>query len=116
MAPMSKLVSKLLRPDGQRDPDGVAEAKPMLDTAYGWLDGVMARRTGAEGDGFSVADCAAAPALFYADWAHRIGEAFPLCGAIAPVYSPVHRSRAPWTRRGPIAPSFRSARPTGTDG
>jgi glutathione S-transferase len=77
MTPMSKLVSNQLRPDGQRDPYGVAEAKTMLDTAYGWLDGVMAKRTWAAGDSFSLADCAAAPALFYADWAHRIGEAFP---------------------------------------
>ena len=48
----------------------------MLDTAYGWLDGVMAERRWAAGDDFSLADCAAAPALFYADWVHPIGEAF----------------------------------------
>ncbi len=48
----------------------------MLDTAYGWLDGVMAGRQWAAGSAFSLADCAAAPALFYADWTHRIGAAF----------------------------------------
>ena len=37
----------------------------------------MAGREWAAGGGFSLADCAAAPALFYADWAHPIGEAFP---------------------------------------
>jgi glutathione S-transferase len=49
----------------------------MLDVAYGWLDRVMAGREWATGGGFSLADCAAAPALFYADWTHRIAETFP---------------------------------------
>jgi glutathione S-transferase len=48
----------------------------MLDTCYGWLDTRMADRAWAAGDGFTLADCAAAPALFYADWVHPIGEAF----------------------------------------
>ncbi len=45
-----------------------------LDTAYRWLDGVMAEREWAAGGAFSLADCAAAPALFYADWVHPIDE------------------------------------------
>ena len=57
-------------------PDQVAEARRLLDTAYGWLDGVMHGREWAAGDGFSLADCAAAPALFYADWVHPIGDGF----------------------------------------
>ncbi len=56
---------------------GVAEARELLDTAYRWLDGTMAGREWAAGGAFSLADCAAAPALFYADWAHPIGEALP---------------------------------------
>jgi glutathione S-transferase len=48
----------------------------MLDTAYRWLDDTMAGREWAAGDAFSLADCAAAPALFYADWVQPIGEAF----------------------------------------
>jgi glutathione S-transferase len=52
----------------------VADARAMLDTAYAWLDGVMAQREWAAGDDFSLADCAAAPFLFYADWTHPIGE------------------------------------------
>jgi glutathione S-transferase len=48
----------------------------MLDTAYRWLDRKMAGRQWAAGDGFSLADCGAAPALFYADWTHAIGEEF----------------------------------------
>jgi len=55
----------------------VEHARAMLDTAYAWLDGLMAARKWAGGDNFSLADCAAAPSLFYADWVHPIPEAFP---------------------------------------
>jgi len=48
----------------------------MLDTAYGWLDAKMSGRTWAAGDSFSLADCAAAPALFYADWTQPIDASF----------------------------------------
>lgn len=46
----------------------------MLDRAYAWLDGAIATRTWAAGETFSLADCAAAPSLFYADWVHPIPE------------------------------------------
>jgi len=46
----------------------------LLDRAYAWLDSVMATRTWAAGETFSLADCAAAPSLFYADWVHPIPE------------------------------------------
>jgi glutathione S-transferase len=72
--PQQKIVFDALRPEGVRDPHGVAEARAMLDTSYAWLDKVMAQREWAAGDRFSLADCAAAPFLFYADWTHRIGE------------------------------------------
>jgi len=49
----------------------------MLDTAYAWLERWMADREWAAGGSFSLADCAAAPALFYADWVHRIDADFP---------------------------------------
>ena len=65
--PMQQIVAEALRPHGQRDPQRVNEAKAKLDKAYAWLSG----RTGngwANGGGFSIADCTAAPALFYADW------------------------------------------------
>jgi glutathione S-transferase len=74
--PQQKFVFDRLRPQADRDPYGVKEARAMLDTAYAWLDRHMARREWAAGDGFSLADCAAAPALFYADWTHAIGEQF----------------------------------------
>ncbi|HEY9112987.1 MAG TPA: glutathione S-transferase family protein [Rhodanobacteraceae bacterium] len=71
-----KVVFNQLRPEADRDPYGVSEARTMLDTAYAWLDGHMAGHEWAAGDTFSLADCAAAPALFYADWTHRIDEQF----------------------------------------
>jgi glutathione S-transferase len=78
--PLQKIVFDRICKEPDRDPVGVAAARTMLDTAYGWLDGWLdARlpgRTWAAGDDFSLADCAAAPALFYADWAHPIGETF----------------------------------------
>jgi glutathione S-transferase len=74
---LQRIVSDRLRPAERRDPHGVAEAHAMLDTCYGWLDTRMADRVWAVGDGFTLADCAAAPALFYADWVHPIGDAFP---------------------------------------
>lgn len=74
--PLQKIVFDRLREAGDRDPYGVVGASAALDTAYRWLDGVMAGREWAAGDAFSLADCAAAPALFYADWTHPINEAF----------------------------------------
>lgn len=74
--PQQKIVFDSLRPDAERDVRGVTEARAMLDTAYAWLDKTMAAREWAAGDTFSLADCAAAPALFYADWSHAIDPAF----------------------------------------
>jgi len=76
MTPMQKIVADRLRPEPNRDAHGVAEARALLDTSYRWLDTQMAGREWAAGGAFSLADCAAAPALFYADWAHPIGDRF----------------------------------------
>jgi glutathione S-transferase len=81
MTPMSKIVANQLRPEDRRDSYGVEEARAALDTAYRWLDGTMRGRTWAAGDNFTLADCAAAPSLFYADWAHPIGERFSHVGS-----------------------------------
>jgi glutathione S-transferase len=74
MTPMQRIVFDFIRPPEVRDPKGVEDACATLDRAYAWLDGVMAARTWAAGDTFSLADCAAAPSLFYADWVHPIPE------------------------------------------
>ncbi len=75
MTPMQKIVLDTLRPAEVRDPHGVAAARTLLDTAYAWLDDTLDGREWAAGGPFSLADCAAAPALFYADWVHPIGSA-----------------------------------------
>nr|WP_294520723.1 glutathione S-transferase family protein [uncultured Rhodopila sp.] len=74
MTPMGAIVADALRPDEARDPYGVAKARGALDTIYAWLDQALAERQWAAGDAFTLADAAAAPALFYADWTHPIGE------------------------------------------
>jgi glutathione S-transferase len=74
--PQQKIVGDSLRAEGERDACGVAQARAQLDTAYGWLDNVMKDREWAAGDRFSLADCGAAPFLFYADWTHRIDPSF----------------------------------------
>ena len=71
--PMQQIVGESLRPKDQQDQRRVDEAKAALDKTYAWLSDRIG--TGwANGDSFSVADCAAAPALFYADWVHLIPE------------------------------------------
>ena len=88
----------------------------MLETSYAWLDRVMATREWAAGDRFSLADCAAAPFLFYADWTHPIGAAHPNVTAYRQRLLRGPRSRARSTRRGRIAVlSARRARPRLTD-
>jgi glutathione S-transferase len=52
------------------------EAATALDKAYGWLDTRLAGRAWAAGEDFTLADCAGAPSLFYADWVHEIAPAF----------------------------------------
>ena len=74
--PQQKVVADALRPESERDARGVADARASLDTAYAWLDKTMVGRTWAAGDSFSLADCGAAPFLFYADWTHRIDPSF----------------------------------------
>ncbi len=66
--PQTKLVIDSLRPADGRDPIGCDEARAALTTAYRWLDHHLAGREWAAGDAFSLADCAAAPALLYAHW------------------------------------------------
>lgn len=60
----------------QRD-EGIAMARERLARAYAWLDGHLANREWAAGAAFTLADCAAAPSLFYADWIDRIPDHYP---------------------------------------
>jgi glutathione S-transferase len=73
--PMQKIVGDRLRPAGQTDPYGVEQAKARLQTAYGMIEREMATKAWAIGQDFTMADCAAAPALFYADKVVPFGDA-----------------------------------------
>lgn len=70
--PMQKIVLDRIRPEGAKDPAGVEAARATLDVAYGMLEQRMESRLWAMGEAFTLADCAAAPALFYADWVHPL--------------------------------------------
>ena len=74
MTPMQKIVGDSLRPEGRGDPEGVVEARATLDQAYDLLDKHLTEGGWAAGPAFTLADCAAAPALFYARVVHRWDE------------------------------------------
>ncbi|WP_091738519.1 glutathione S-transferase family protein [Phenylobacterium immobile] len=61
--------------------DGLTMSIEKLERAYAWLEGALEGRTWAAGEDFTLADCAAAPSLFYADWVHPIDEAYPTVSA-----------------------------------
>ena len=65
--PMQKVVTDKLRPEGKNDPFGVEEARTLLQTSLSMVDQDMASNRWAIGDAFTMANCAAAPALFYAN-------------------------------------------------
>lgn len=65
--PMQRIIANRLRPADKRDPLALEEARALIARAYGVLDAQMAGKTWAIGEAFTLADCAAAPALFYAD-------------------------------------------------
>jgi glutathione S-transferase len=74
-------VDGALTGDPVKRKEGLALAEEKLERAYAWLEGQLAGRTWAASAEFTLADCAAAPSLFYADWTHRISEAFPILRA-----------------------------------
>lgn len=65
-----------LRPEEERNPVDLRDSRAELDRSYAWLDRWMAEREYAAAHAFTLADIAAAPALFYADWAHPIPEEY----------------------------------------
>lgn len=92
MTPMMTIVFDRLRPEDVRDSHGVGLAHALLDRSLRWLDDRMRSRSWVAGETFSLADCAAAPALFYADWVHPITE---------------HEAMTSYLRRLRDRPSFR---------
>jgi glutathione S-transferase len=90
--PMQKIMGDRLRPAASRDPYGVEEAKARLRSCYDMIDNELAARTWAMGEAFGLADCAAAPALFYANMVVPLGDR--------------HSNLAAWFERVKQRPSF----------
>ena len=81
MNQMTVPVFNAIRPEESRDPYGEAQARARLVTAYDWLETNLGEGPWAIGEAFTLADCAAAPSLFYADWVEEIGPARPRLAA-----------------------------------
>lgn len=93
--PMQTIVGDRIRPEGKKDPFGVEQAKARIQTAYGMIDKQMASGDWAMGNAFTLADCAAAPALFYANKVLPFGDA--------------HKNTAAYLERLLARPSFARA-------
>ena len=100
-APLTRMVLNVLREEAERDPRLVVEAKSTLDRSYAWLDRWMSGREWAANGVFGIADCAAAPALFYAHWGYPIPASL----------STLHAYRARLLARPSIARVVDEARP-----
>ena len=74
---MQPSVNHALRPEGQGDAYGAEQGLKNLRVAYDWLEANLPDGPWAAGETFTLADCAAAPALFYADWIEEIGGERP---------------------------------------
>ena len=81
MTPVQQAVGGALSGDAVKREEGLAQAARLLARAYGWLEGQLEGKTWAAGRDFTLADCAAAPSLFYADWVHRISDQYPRLAA-----------------------------------
>lgn len=79
--PLGKVVTDRIRPEGKSDPYGVEEARALIRTAYGVLEQQLGDREFAVGDSFTMADCAAAPALWYATRNVKLDGAYPRIAA-----------------------------------
>ena len=75
--PMQKIVGDRLRPLDKTDPFGVEQARGQLRNSYAIIEQEMQSRIWAVGDDFSLADCAASPALFYANKVEPFGDKYP---------------------------------------
>ena len=81
MGNMQVPVLDAIRPEGSRDAFGVEKARSQLHLAYDWLEANLGDGPWAAGEEFTLADCAAAPSLFYADWVDEIGPERPRLNA-----------------------------------
>ncbi|MFY2055816.1 glutathione S-transferase family protein [Achromobacter xylosoxidans] len=79
--PMQRIVGNALRPEDSRDPFGVEQAHGVIARCYAWLEARLQDGPWAACGRFTIADCAAAPALFYGDWVHPMAGRFPALAA-----------------------------------
>ena len=109
MGPMQALVADRLRPEEARDPHGVAANVAALRSIYALLEDRLAGRSWAAGDHLSLADCAAAPSLYYADRIVPLRAGHPVLGAYLnrlearPSFARVLREMQPWWQNFPFA-------------
>ncbi len=100
--PMQKIVTDKIPPIGKQDTFGVEQAKQQVQTAYEIIDRDMAAKPWAAGEEFTMADCAAAPALFYANQVLSLGQAYKKAAAYLqrlmdrPSYARAHREAQPY--------------------
>src|SRR4029077_3705408 len=71
--PMQKIMGDRLRPADRKDPHGVEEARAQLRTSYSIIEQQISSGGWASGDTFTIADCAAAPSLFYGSMVEPFG-------------------------------------------
>ena len=76
MGRMQAVVADAIRGPENHVATIVEQSQAALETVYGWLDKELAGGGWATPHGFTLADCAAAPSLFYADWVHQIPERY----------------------------------------
>jgi glutathione S-transferase len=80
--PMQKIVLDRLRGEGEHDPVGVAEARMQMATALAMVERDLAGKSWSMGEDFTLVDCAAMPALYYADKVAPFGDAYPNATAL----------------------------------
>jgi glutathione S-transferase len=117
--PMQKIVTDRLRPAGKNDLYGVEQAKAQLHRAYAVIEQEMAAKAWMMGEGFTLADCAGAPALFYANTVVPFGETQRNLTAYLgrlmtrPSYARVLEEAQPYFRLFPMEKKPQIARPAG---
>jgi glutathione S-transferase len=99
--PMQKIMGDRLRPEGKKDPHGVEEARAQLRTSYAMIEQQMTACSWATGSEFSLADCAAAPSLFYGNMvvpfdAHKNLSAYFERLKARPSFARVMKEAEPW--------------------
>lgn len=111
MTPMQKIVFDRIVPEGARDPYGLDQARTLLDKSHAWLETTFTDRTWAAGEDFSLADCAAFPALHYADKVRPFRGRLPVLTAYLdrlearPSIARVLDEAAPYARMFPQEPA-----------